>query len=151
MHEERTSHMGVPNILNVIKRSTGQDTRQKGLITIEVAKTLSETAAIGEIHTRLSRHQPRIQLPMDPKEPKAKIKSLIETIATIQKTLDPADLGAFVTLFPHYPPLGKTLKNVDKIRAETTQDTFWREADQHFTKTTGKTLMGLMRKMDHRA
>lgn len=145
--EERTTRMGVSNILDYIERIMGQDDRQRDLITAEVAKTLSETAAIGEIHARLMHHQPRIQLPMDLDSSLAKVESRIQIIAMIKKNLDTVNLGAFVTPLPKfdYPPLGKTQKNVDKIRTEEAMlDTFWQEADQYFFTTTGKTLIGLM-------
>ena len=147
LHEERTNLMGVSNILDCIERIMGQDDRQRDLITAEVAKTLSETAAIGEIHMRLTHHQPRIQLPMDLDASLAKVESRIQIIAMIKKNLDNANLGAFVTPFSEfaYPPPGRTQKNVDKIRAEEAMlDTFWQEADQHFFTTTGKILIGLM-------
>lgn len=131
----------------LIERIMRHDTKQRDLITTEVAKTLSETAAIGEIHTRLSRHQPRIQLPKDLDSSIAKVESRIEIINMIYDMLDAIKLGAFVTPFQdfEYPPLGKTQKNVDKIRAEEAMlDTFWRETDQHCAQTTGKTLIGLM-------
>lgn len=147
LHEERTTLMGVSNILDCMERIMGQDDGQRNLITAEVAKTLSETAAIGEIHMHLSHHQPRIQLPMDLDSSLAKVESRIKVIATIKKNLDTTSLGTSVTPFPEfeYPPLGKTQKNVDKIRAEEAMlNTFWREADQHFLTTTGKTLIGLM-------
>ena len=147
LHEERTTIMGVSNILDFIERMMGQDQRQRNLITTEVAKILSETAAIGEIHTCLIRHQPRIELPMDLDSSIAKIESRIDIIAIIKKKLDTADLGAFVTPFSEFrkPPLAKSQKNVDKIRAEEAMlDTFWQEADQHFMTTIGKTLTGLM-------
>lgn len=147
LHEHRTTQMGVSNILDCIERFMGQDERQRDLITSEVAKTLSEMAAIGEINARLSHHQPRIQLPMDLDASLAGFGSRIEIVAMIQKNLDTANLGAFVTPFPKfaYPPLGKTQKNVEKIRVEEAMlDSFWQEADQNFLTTTGKTLIGLM-------
>lgn len=146
MHEGRTSLMGVPNILDVIERIMGQDTAQRGLITTGVAKTLSETVAIGEIHTRLSRHQPRIQLPMDLDSSIAKVESRIEIIAVIQERLKTAKLGAFVTPFADfkYPPPGKKQDNIGKRRAEEAMlDAFWRETDQHFKQALEKTLIGL--------
>lgn len=147
MHDDRTSLMGVPNILDVIERIMGQDTEQKGLITTGVAKTLSETAAIGEIHTRLSRYQPRIQLPMDLDSSIAGVESRLDVIAVIQDRLKTAKLGAFVTPFADfkYPPPGKRQENIDRRRAEEAMlDTFWRETDQHFAEISGKTLSGLM-------
>lgn len=147
MHEDRTSLMGFPNILDVIERIMGQDTAQRGLITTGVAKTLSETAAIGEIHTRLSRHQSRIQLPMDLDSSIAKVESRIEIIAVIQERLKTAKLGVSVTPFADfkYPPPGKKQDNIGKRRAEEAMlDAFWRETDQHFTEALEKTLFGLM-------
>ena len=147
LHEDRTTLMGVSSILDWIERMMGQDDGQRNLITAEVAKTLSETAAIGEIHTRLIHHQPRIQIPMDLDSSLAEVESRIKIIAMVKKNLDTANLGASVTPFPEfeYPPPGKTQKNIDKIRAEEAMlDTFWQDADQHFRTTTGKTLIGLM-------
>ena len=147
MSVDRTTLMGFPNILDDIERIMRHDTDQRDLITTEVAKTLSETAAMGEIHARLSRHQPRIQLPVDLDSSIDKVKSRIEIITKIYGTLDSIKLGAFVTPFHEfeYPPPGKTQKNVNKIRAEEAMlDAFWRETDQHFTQDTGKTLIGLM-------
>lgn len=147
MNVARTTIMGFPNILDIIERIMRHDGDQRDLITTEVAKTLSETAAIGEIHTRLSRHQPRIQLPVDLDSSIAQIESRIEINTMIYMELDSTELGAFVTPFHNfeYPPHGKTQKNVEKIRAEEAMlDTFWREVDQHFEQATGKTLIGLM-------
>ena len=147
LHEHRTSIMGVSSVLDCKERIMGQDHRQRDLVTADVAKTLSEMAAIGEIHTRLSRHQPRIQLPTNLDSSFAEFESRIKNIALIKAKLTTANLGAFVTPFSdfEYPPLGRTQKNVDKIRAEEAMlDTFWHKADQHFLTTTGKTLIGLM-------
>lgn len=148
MNPERTALMGVPNILDDVERIMRKDKRQKGLITTEVAKTLSETAALGEIHARLSCHQPRIQLPMDLDSFLADVESRIGIIAMIQKQMEGVSLDQFVTPaqdFDYPANARRTQKTIDRLRAEETMlDTFWQQVDQHFTKTCGKTLNGFM-------
>ena len=148
MDPKRTKLMGIPNIVDDVERIMRKDNKQKDLVTTEIAKILSETAVLGEINARLSRHQPRIQLPVDLDSSIANVKSRIEIISLIQKQMQGLKLDKFVTpasRFEYPADAKKSQKSVDKIREEEAMlDAFWERVDEHFRNACGKTLNAFM-------
>lgn len=141
---KKTKLMGALNILDEMERVMNSDKTQHDMVGAEMAKEISNLAALAQIRDSLVRHEPTIQCCQDSEEVVQGQRARLQPIDDLENILKLMPLSKYANPMPNVPyPANKkrTFQHIEQMQlAEQKLDSFWEHIDKDFVTTTGKTL-----------
>lgn len=138
---------GLPDLIDEYERLVQGDSKQKERISPWVAQVFSDLAVIAELRRQLGLYHPSLSTSNenDTEAIEADVENLLSGFADLLQNLEGGSLASVGTPAEgrfHYPSDKRSTQQTVKAmqKAESHLDSFWRTADQNFSRTAGRTL-----------